>query len=218
MRLCALYSGGKDSHLAMCHYREHIQCLLTILPKSNESYMYHSLNLDHVRLHAELMGLPHEVAVQEEDDELKVLEKTLKSLKEKYNLTGIVAGATQSTYQNTRIKAIADHLGLEVKTPLWQISPEDYLERYHRYNMKAIVVGVFAYPLDQSYLGRVYDEELVKELLSYNINPFGEGGEIETYTVKSDCLGKEIEILEYEIEGKHNTWRMYLKRLGVKDI
>ena len=214
MRLCALYSGGKDSHLSMCIYRDYVKCLLTILPKSNESYMYHSLNLEHIKVHSKLMGLDH-IFVEQKEDELSILEDTLKDLKEKYDLDGIVAGATQSNYQYSRIGDIAKRLGLEVKAPLWQISPEKYLELYNKHNMKAIVVGVFAYPLDKSYLGRIYNWNLVQELLKHQINPFGEGGEIETYTVYSDCLGKEIKIKDYEIKGSLNTWRMYIKRVEV---
>ena len=52
-------------------------------------------------------------------------------------------------------------------------------------NFRTIISGVFAYPLDASWLGKEVDATLIDKLLfladKYGLSPSGEGGEIETH-------------------------------------
>ena len=60
MRLGVLFSGGKDSTLAL-HYaaeKEEVACLITLVSKNKESYMFHTPNIDVSALQAEALGLP----------------------------------------------------------------------------------------------------------------------------------------------------------------
>ena len=60
MRLGVLFSGGKDSTLAL-HYaaeKEQVVCLITLLSQNKESYMFHTPNIDITALQAEALGLP----------------------------------------------------------------------------------------------------------------------------------------------------------------
>ena len=48
MRLGVLFSGGKDSTLAL-HYasgKEEVACLITLISENKESYMFHTPNID----------------------------------------------------------------------------------------------------------------------------------------------------------------------------
>ena len=60
MRLGVLFSGGKDSTLAL-HYaaeKEEVVCLITIISKNKESFMFHTPNIEISALQAEALGLP----------------------------------------------------------------------------------------------------------------------------------------------------------------
>ena len=60
MRLGVLFSGGKDSTLAL-HYaaeKEEVACLITLVSENKESYMFHTPNIDITILQAEALGLP----------------------------------------------------------------------------------------------------------------------------------------------------------------
>ena len=60
MRLGVLFSGGKDSTLAL-HYareKEEVACLITLLSENKESYMFHTPNIDISALQAQALSLP----------------------------------------------------------------------------------------------------------------------------------------------------------------
>jgi uncharacterized protein (TIGR00290 family) len=63
---------------------------------------------------------------------------------------------------------------------------------------ETIVVGVFAPPLDESWLGRPLEAGAIAELArlwkSHGINPAGEGGELETAVLDAPMFGGRIEI------------------------
>ena len=60
MRLGVLFSGGKDSCLALHKAAEtdEVVCLITVVPKNPESYFFHTPNLHLGRFQAEVLGLP----------------------------------------------------------------------------------------------------------------------------------------------------------------
>jgi hypothetical protein len=57
-----------------------------------------------------------------------------------------------------------------------------------------IISGVFAYPLNENFLGKIIDADIVKNLLDahekYGINIAGEGGEIETTVLDAPMFKK----------------------------
>ncbi|MEM3690376.1 MAG: TIGR00289 family protein, partial [Candidatus Micrarchaeia archaeon] len=101
MKLGALFSGGKDSCYAMhLAARQHeIVCLISILSKSSESYMFHTPNINLVKKQAEALGLPilMEETEGQKEEELKDLERALLKAKSEYRIEGIVSGAIAST-------------------------------------------------------------------------------------------------------------------------
>ena len=72
-----------------------------------------------------------------------------------------------------------------------------------------VISGVFAYPLDEKWLGKQIDAALISKLLDlqqkYGISPSGEGGEIETTVLDAPQFKKKIEILDYTTEAKGNS-------------
>ncbi|MEM1970951.1 MAG: diphthine--ammonia ligase [Candidatus Anstonellales archaeon] len=209
MKLAALYSGGKDSHLATSIYFDQIEYLVTIIPKSRFPYMYHPINLHILDRHAQSMGKEILKFEQESEDELEILKEAMAELKS-HGVTGIVTGAIASNYQYSRILRLAEQFNLKVIAPLWHIDIDDYLRLYRDYGLKAIIVGVYAYPLDDSYLLREYDRELAYYFNTISINPYGEGGEFETFVYQSNIMPR-VEFRINRIEGKNNSWTAYLE-------
>jgi uncharacterized protein (TIGR00290 family) len=70
--------------------------------------------------------------------------------------------------------------------------------------IKAIISGVFAFPLEKEMLGKTIDKEMIKKLKilkeKYSINPAGEGGELETTVLDAPLFKKRIEIDDFEIK------------------
>lgn len=190
MRLAALYSGGKDSTLAlylaeqMGHSVEH---LVNIAPADPHSWLFHTPNLHLLPLMAESMGktLVTVPSSGDEEDDLRALREAL----ERLDVEGVVTGAVASDYQWDRINGVCHELGFKCINPLWRKHPHQVMQEVLSSGLKAIVVGVSAEGLDESWLGRPLDESAVQDLLKleekYSVNVAGEGGEYESLTLDS---------------------------------
>ena len=220
MRLGVLFSGGKDSTLAL-HYgakREEIVCLITLLSKNKESYMFHTPNIDITELQAEALGLPQIEKITEgkKEEELKDLQDAIADAKRKHQIEGVITGAIESVYQAQRVQQICNKLDIWCFNPLWKHDQKALLEELLERRFEVIISGVFAYPLDEKWLGKLIDAKIIERLVDlqkkYGISPSGEGGEIETTVLDSPLFKKRIEILDFSTEAKNNTGFFKIKR------
>lgn len=213
MRLGILYSGGKDSTLALMKAKEfhEIVCLISVISKNKESFMFHTPNIEITSLQAKAAELPL-IKVEtagEKEKELEDLKKALTEAKSKYKIAGVVTGAVRSTYQASRIQTICNELGLWCFNPLWLIDQNKLLREVVDYKIKAIISGVFAEPLDESFLGKEITPEIVERLCKiaekYKLNPAGEGGEIETTVIDAPVFKQKIKILKSKIDYENHS-------------
>jgi ABC transporter with metal-binding/Fe-S-binding domain ATP-binding protein len=210
MKLGVLFSGGKDSTLAMMKaMKEHeVVCLVTLVSENTASYMFHTANIHVTEIQAEALGLPLLVAKTkgEKEIELADLKNAIAEAQDKYKIEGIVTGALKSVYQAGRIQKICDELGLVCFNPLWQMDQVELLNEVVASGMKVIISGVFAEPLGKELLGRFIDEKMIQTLSkaaeTHKINPAGEGGEIETTVLDCPIFRKKITIKKSSIEYK----------------
>lgn len=223
MRLGMLFSGGKDSvyacHRAQAHHE--VACLLTLSPKNTESYMFHTPNIRHTPVMAEVMGIPHVMWPTSgiEEEELSDLDGAIAWCAGEYGLDGIVTGAIASVYQATRVQRICHAQGLWCFNPLWQADQVAYLRALVNEGFDVIISGVFAYPLDEAWLGRRLDSAAVDRLVElrsrYGINPSGEGGELETFVLDAPCYRAPL-VVEEASRTYHAYAGVYrIDRLGV---
>lgn len=222
MRLAALYSGGKDSTFALYLAQQmghEISNLVTILPKEQESWIFHVPNLNMVPLLSESMGIPLMTAdtIGTEEGDMEGLRRALSSL----DVEGVVTGAVWSDYQWDRINTVCGDLGLKVITPLWRKDQDAVLNDMIDSGIKAMIIGCYAEGLDESWLGRIIDRSAMEELTvlreRYGISVIGEGGEYETLTLDSPTQSKPIIILEYEKEWKKGAGTLFVKRAELSD-
>jgi len=225
MRLAVLFSGGKDSTYALhkALRREEVACLITIISKNKESYMFHTPNIDLTELQAKAIGLPliKKETRGEKEEELRDLKEAIIRAKEEFSVEGIVTGAVESIYQATRIQRICDELGLWCFNPLWKKDQEELLRETLSHGFKTIISGVFAYPLNKEWLGREVDKDLINELVElekkFSISPAGEGGEIETSVLDAPFFKKKIRILEYEIVAEEHSGLFLIRKAELVD-
>jgi len=202
-----LYSGGKDSNLALLRAsREHsVACLIALKPRSVESVLYHYPNVELVGLQAEALGLPLVLEESPDDEEggLAALRRALSRAVELYGIEGVVTGAVRSRYQASRFEAAAKSLGLSCLNPLWGWDEVELLREVVASGIVAIFTRVAGYPLGKSLLGRTLDDEAVELLarLRGYVNPSGEGGEYETFVLDSPMFRMRIVPLEWRVVG-----------------
>jgi diphthine-ammonia ligase len=227
MRLGVLFSGGKDSTLALHKAVEKgkVVCLITLVSENKESYMFHTPNIGVTGLQAEAMGLPliRKATKGKPEEELKDLEAAVAQAIKDFEIEGVVTGAVESVYQAARIQQICNRLGIWCFNPLWKRNQKALLEEIVAVGFSAIVSGVFAYPLDKTWLGKQIDEEIIAKLVAlsgeYGLSPSGEGGEIETTVLDAPLFKKKIEVLNSKAEAKGNSgvFRIKQARLAEND-
>src|SRR3989344_7165791 len=209
MKLGVLFSGGKDSCLALQKAKDYghkVICLINIVSENKASYMFHTPNVEFSKIQAEAIGLSlvQITTKGKKEIELKDLEKAIKLAVSKYKIEGIVTGAIASVYQAQRVQKICNTLEIECFCPLWQRNQEELLKELVEKKFQVIIVGVFAYGFDDSWLGKNLDKKSISELIKlqekYKINVAGEGGEFESFVLDAPFFKKRIEIVHAKKE------------------
>ncbi len=221
MKLAVLFSGGKDSYLALQHAsQEHeVSCLLTLHSEREDSWMFHTPAIEWTKMQAEAMGFNHLVSRTSgvKERELGDLHSIIRSAISQYSIDGVVSGALASVYQSTRIQRVCNNLNLWCFNPLWQMPQKLLLQELLTKNVESIITGVAAEPLDATWLGRNIDSKSVKELVAleseYGINPAGEGGEIESFVLDAPLFKRSIRIVD---STKH--YSNFAGRLEIKEV
>ena len=121
----------------------------------------------------------------------------------------MVTGAVESVYQGSRVQKICHELDVYCFNPLWKKDQVELLNELLQSKFEVIVSGVFAYPFDESWLGRKLDEDMIHDLIDlqkkYKINPAGEGGEWESLVINAPFFKKKIEIVDAKKEFENHA-------------
>ncbi|MFC1697837.1 diphthine--ammonia ligase [Nanoarchaeota archaeon] len=227
VKLAALVSGGKDSIYAMhvmMRQNYEITCMVSIKSINQDSYMFHTPNIELVKLQSEAIGIPliFMDTKGEKEKELVDLAKALTLAKKEHQIEGVVTGALYSNYQRERIEKICDKLGLKIFAPLWHLDQEQEMREILNEEYKIMFSSIAADGLDKSWVGREITEKDVDKLVKLNekigLNVAGEGGEFESLVVDGLIFNKKIEIEGFEIVSESkNTARMDVKEVKLVD-
>jgi len=220
MKLACLYSGGKDSNLAlyiMQRQNYEISCLVSIIPANPDSYMFQQPNINFLKLQAEALDIPlvSRNTEGEKEKELKDLKIALEIAKKKYGITGVVSGALYSNYQRERIQNICNQLNLRMFSPLWHKKQDQELFELVDNKFEFVMCKIAGYGLTEKWLNKRIQEKEVKDLIRlnnklksglgrgyinskhYGFNIAGEGGEYETLVLSGPTFKKKIVIKDY---------------------
>lgn len=204
MKVAILFSGGKDSLMALNYAlekKEDVLYLLSIESKNKESYMFHVPNIHITDLLSQALEIPllniKTNGVKEE--ELVDLKNAFIELK-KLGVQGIYTGALYSIYQKSRIEKIGSEVDLKVFSPFWHVDELEYMKNIVKLGFEVIITGVFADGLDESWLSRKIDYDAICEIEKLNkkhhVNIAFEGGEAETLVINGPIFKKKIKIIK----------------------
>ena len=189
MKVAVLFSGGKDSTMALYNALEKgedVKYLLSMKSVNDESYMFHVPNIHITDLLAEALNIPIITAQTQ-----GIKEEELEDLKMAF----------------IKLKDLGVEVGLEIISPYWHVDELEYMKEIVSLGFEVIISGVFAYGLDESWLGRKIDDKAIDELVEINkkvgINLAFEGGEAETLAVDGPIFKKRINILKDK-----KTWHL----------
>ncbi|MCE5214745.1 MAG: TIGR00289 family protein [Methanobacterium sp.] len=225
MKAAVLFSGGKDSTMAIYKAIESgwdVKYLISMISENPESYMFHTSNINLTQLSAEAMEIPLIRASTPgiKEEELDDLKDVLKDLKSK-GVEGIFSGALASSYQKSRIDRICQEISLESVAPLWHIDPKKYMEELLDLGFKIILVSVSAEGLDESWLGKKIDREVLDDLISlhkkHGIHLAFEGGEAETLVLDCPLFRKKINLQKIEHTWQKDNGYITIKKAVLED-
>ncbi|UCD72676.1 MAG: diphthine--ammonia ligase [Candidatus Bathyarchaeota archaeon] len=220
-RAAALYSGGKDSNLALWQATRigiKVECLLSIIPEMEESWMFHFPNAEWTALQAKGMEIPSvQVTVSSLGErEMKELDTAISNLQRSLDIDALISGVVESSYQKSRLAQICERYGLELITPLWKKDSTELISEMLRLNFDIRFVKVSAMGLGEEWLGRKLDREAFTELAllsrKYGFHLAGEGGEYETFVCDSPLFKKRIKITRTTKSWSQDSGILYIKK------
>lgn len=222
MKLASLFSGGKDSAYAiyLAQKQGHdVVCLLSAIPKSDESHLLHHPNIQWTKLQSESMNIPQLTLTSDSDDtdeELSTLETLLQNAKNQFGIEGLVHGGIKSNFQKDKFELLCNKLNLVAVAPLWNTEPQSYMNDLLDSKFNFIMTTVTADGLDDSWLGKSIsksDIDILKNLsekFGFNLN--FEGGESETFVLDCPLFTNPININQFE-----KIWDGYRGRFEIVD-
>jgi diphthine-ammonia ligase len=222
MKVAALFSGGKDSCLAVQRAIDRgwaVTALVSVASRNPESYMFHYPNIHLTGMQARAAGIGLVKAATEgvKEEELGDLEKALGPLRGE--ISGVVVGAIESGYQRDRVESVCKRLGLSMEAPLWKQNPGGLWEEILERGFTVMVVGVACEGLGREWLGRVIDRESLKELeglsRKHGFHLGGEGGEFETLVLDAPFFRKRLVVRESEIEWHGDSGYCLIRKAGL---
>jgi ABC transporter with metal-binding/Fe-S-binding domain ATP-binding protein len=210
LKVASLFSGGKDSAFALWYAQMQgweIVSLVTIIPESKESWMFHYPAVKWTGLQAEAMGIPRMVIHTKgiKEDELEDLRSGLRMLIKSTGIEGIVSGAVASEYQRTRLDNICEELGLRSFAPLWHKNQQQLVREQIDCGFEIIVTACSALGLTSNWLGRRLNhaslDELMKLSQKHGLSVAFEGGEAETFVLTAPMFNGTIQVVR-----SHSHW------------
>lgn len=199
------WSGGKDSALCLHHVLNtphwDIRFLFTSLNGQNKRVSMHGISETLLNKQAESITIP-----------LKKLYLPEQTSIEEYNLkmTKILAevktgGICYSIFGDIFLEDIRQYrekqlaqAGLKAVFPLWGRKTKSVAKEFITKGFNAIVVSVDSRYLDQSFAGRIYDEQFINDL-PQNVDPCGENGEFHTFVFDGPVFKKPIAVKKGDI-------------------
>jgi len=209
LRVACLFSGGKDSTYSLYLAKRwglKVKCLLTLIPHSDESYLFHFPNIWTTQFQSQALQIPiitkqiNSISINDECDKLDEL---IDQANNKYKIDGIVHGGIASNYQKNKFNKICEKYDLKLISPLWQIDQYDYMNELLKNNFLIKIISVSSMGLDSNLLGITLNhstlQELIKLSMKYKFNISFEGGEAETIVLDCPIFRKRLEILDSRI-------------------
>ena len=208
-----LWTGGKDCALAMHEARatgNGIEALVTFVPP-DAGFLAHPLHV--IRLQAEALCIPHHcVEIAEPYDE--GYGRAIEYLRDALGIRTLITGdiGRVDGHENW-VRQCAEPLGVEVRTPLWDIGPEAALTRMVEAGIEAVISCVRTDVLGVDWVGtrltRAALERLVHHCRQTGIDACGEQGEYHTLVMDGPGFGHRIAPGPWRVG--HNDGLAYLQ-------
>lgn len=196
------WSSGKDSALSLYYLQKEqpITKLLTTVNATTNHVSMHGISSDLLLAQEESLGISIQQVQLEPDLSLKSynkqMEKVYRSLLDEGYDTAAFGDILLEDLKAYREKEL-EKIGMKHSFPLWGQNTKSVMQDFISLGFKAVVVAVQANKLAKEWIGRLVDENFLKDLPS-DVDWSGENGEYHTFVFDGPNFKKPI---DYKING-----------------
>ena len=218
MKVAVMYSGGKDSTMALKHGLDQgwkVEALISVKPKSTESFLYQYATVEWTRLSSEALGIPvihvksEKIGPKEEADEL---EQVFENLKVDAILVG---GVGLQATQIREWRRVAGKFGIELIVPYENLTSEELFDKTISSGFEIMLTDVASDGLGPEWIGKKLSKENAEEfnILSkkFGFDVLGEGGYYNSLVLDGPIFNKKIQIISSKKIWDSKTYSGYME-------
>lgn len=200
MNFIMSYSCGKDSTLALHRMirdgNKALGLLVTVDKEENRSF-FHGVPEHMLNKVSESLGIDLFLVKCEGDDYEKKFEDTLIKAKN-MGIEACVFGDIDIEHHRKWCTDRCESVGIKAIFPLWQEDREKLTYEFIDTGYKALIKNVKLSCLNEEFLGKVLDRDIVSKIKATGSDPCGENGEYHTVVYDGPLFNKEI---SFNIQG-----------------
>ena len=205
------WSGGKDSALALYKVQQsgqyRVQTLLTTLSEPYQRISMHGVRAELLDRQTASLGLPCRQLFLPEMPSMDAYERLMATTMDELKSEGATAAIFGDIFLEDLRRYREEKLaaaGWEAVFPLWSRPTDELMREFLALGFKTITTCVNEKYLDQSLVGRVIDEQFLRDLPP-NVDPCGENGEFHTFVFDGPLFSAPVPFEKGEIVHRRYT-------------
>jgi diphthine-ammonia ligase len=205
VKVFSSWSGGKECALATykaIRQGHEVLYLLNFISEDGERSRSHGTKASVLALQAEAIGIPLIQVKTSWEDYEDNFKKAVRELRGK-GIEGGVFGDIDLEEHREWVERVCSEVGIKAFLPLWEINAEKLIEEFLKLKFKAIIVAT---RLDEAFLGKVLDKNLIGQISKLGSHPCGENGEYHTFVTNGPIFKKALKITKGEGKRGDNVW------------
>ncbi|MBC7652565.1 MAG: diphthine--ammonia ligase, partial [Deinococcales bacterium] len=183
------WSGGKDSALALYQVLQDenykVGRLLTNVNTINNRVAMHGVRIELLQQQAIALGLPLQMLTLPDQPSMleynEAMATTIKGLQQEGFTNAIFGDIFLEDLRKYREDTLLQ-VGFTAHFPLWKKDTKKLIHEFINLGFKTIVCCVKSDVLDESFVGRIIDNDFLNDLPK-NVDSCGENGEFHTFVV-----------------------------------
>lgn len=192
------WSSGKDSSLALYKLLENkeykIEYIFTSVSDKYNRISMHGVRKELLIQQAKSIGIPLKLLSLPEMPSMESYNQAMKNAL----IPIIEKGITHSAFGDIFLEDLKQYreeklkeVGLQGLFPLWKVNTKELITEFLDLGFKTIVTCVNSEYLDESFVGRILDEQFIADLPK-NVDVCGENGEFHTFTFDGPIFKNSI--------------------------
>ena len=206
------WSGGKDSALALYEIQkrddQEVVALLTTLTEDDDRISMHGVRSILLEHQANSLGLPIEKVYLSKNASNEECEAKMREVLQKYLSAGISSVVFGDIFLEDLRKYREDNLskiGMKAIFPIWKRDTVELARGFIDLGFKAVITCIDSNFLDKTFVGRLFDRQLLSELPA-NVDPCGENGEFHSFVYDGPIFQKKVLYTKGEVVLRDNRF------------